>query len=512
LSQVKTSSIGEALSKVINIEEYQVTWPEISIDDFPHRRDDEPSSLRQDIIDELSDHFACALNRELLKNPDEATAKQRVLNQFGDPLKIARQLWLEAMKEKIMSQRIMTGISAVMAVCCIAVVGIAWSMMQRSERVNQSMLEQLAVMADRPVPAATTNLDQQFLKQMEVMMQKQIAQADSSSGAMNPVSFQLVQEEESGKPAVGFSGTLTKISAGDGDFELNAVSDENGQLDFGRLPWGKYQMNLRAPWNGHLNTLNFSTLPGRKYEDTIVCPAGVPEDVSVEFQVKWPAQPADENFYLLCDFRHVEPNAPTKEYYLQVVQSFMKNSAWPYLFWTYKRDLNQELTRGRGVFLIDVKKMQVAPCPITAEGDYENIDLQKLVWQPTAKMLQGEHFRPAIYLLRKSELAKLSELNSITTIETLTRSENRLDLNKDGKPYFGIIISPFEQFQIEPQLLKSLDKKNSTPAKQIHGYRENRPDAVSHYSSRKDQPNVWEINIPDLFPITQESGSSNKSF
>jgi len=85
-------------------------------------------------------------------------------------------------------------------------------------------------------------------------------------------------------------------------------------------------------------------------------------------------------------------------------------------------------------------------------------------------------------------------------------------LNKDGKPYFGIIISPFEQFQIEPQLLKSLDKKNSTPAKQIHGYRENRPDAVSHYSSRKDQPNVWEINIPDLFPITQESGSSNKSF
>ncbi|MFH1299826.1 MAG: hypothetical protein ABIK07_02100, partial [Planctomycetota bacterium] len=84
-----------------------MAWPEISIEDFPPERDDEPSSLRQDIIDELSDHFVCALNRELLKNPDEQTAKQRVLNQFGDPIKIACQLWLDAMKEKIMSQRIM---------------------------------------------------------------------------------------------------------------------------------------------------------------------------------------------------------------------------------------------------------------------------------------------------------------------------------------------------------------------------------------------------------------------
>ncbi|HAW26628.1 MAG TPA: hypothetical protein DCY03_00705, partial [Planctomycetaceae bacterium] len=93
-----------------------MNWPELSIEDFPPRRDDEPSSLRQDIIDELSDHFACALNRELLKNPDEQIAKQRVIQNFGDPIKIARQLWLDAMKEKIMSQRIMTGISVLMAV------------------------------------------------------------------------------------------------------------------------------------------------------------------------------------------------------------------------------------------------------------------------------------------------------------------------------------------------------------------------------------------------------------
>ena len=80
-----------------------MVWPEVSIEDFPPERDDEPSSLREDILDELTDHFVCALNRELLKNPDEQTAKQRVINQFGDPVKIARQLWLDAMKERMMS-------------------------------------------------------------------------------------------------------------------------------------------------------------------------------------------------------------------------------------------------------------------------------------------------------------------------------------------------------------------------------------------------------------------------
>jgi hypothetical protein len=255
-----------------------VAWPEISIDDFPPERDDEPSSLRQDIIDELSDHFACALNRELLKNPDAQSAKQRVINQFGDPIKIARQLWLDAMKEKIMSQRIMTGISAVMAVCCIAVVGIAWSMMKQNESLNLKMLEQMAAMGNRPQPAAR-ELDSQFLNQLEVMIQKQVSQADSSSGALNSITFQLVQEEKDGKPAVGFSGTLSKIGGAIEDFKVNAVSDVKGKLEFGRLPWGRYQMTLLAPWNEKWSVQTFSTLPGRKYEETIVCPAAVPGKV-----------------------------------------------------------------------------------------------------------------------------------------------------------------------------------------------------------------------------------------
>ena len=34
--------------------------------ELPPPRDDEPESLRQDIIDELTDHLHCAMQRELL--------------------------------------------------------------------------------------------------------------------------------------------------------------------------------------------------------------------------------------------------------------------------------------------------------------------------------------------------------------------------------------------------------------------------------------------------------------
>ncbi len=213
-----------------------MNWPEISIEDFPPRRDDEPTSLRQDIIDELSDHFACALNRELLKNPDEQLARRRVLEQFGNPVSIARQLWLEAMKERIMSQRIMTGLSAVMAVCCIAVVGIAWSMMQESRAFNLQMLEQFK--------------------------QAQERSAVQERGDLYGIQFQLVQQGSEDQPAVGFQGTLTKYEEQTPLFTLDAVSDKTGLLDFGKLPWGKYQLELQAPWSEKMETLSLITIPG----------------------------------------------------------------------------------------------------------------------------------------------------------------------------------------------------------------------------------------------------------
>lgn len=539
-------------------------WPEISIEDFPPKRDDEPASLRQDIIDELTDHFACAFNRELLKNPDEQLARQRVIIEFGDPVKIARQLWLDAMKEKIMSQRIMTGISVAMAVCCMLVVGIAWVMMKESHVVNHQMLEQLAIIADRPQadstvvkslqrtneaivrelkilsesqrpsrqpegmgsvfgaemegtdglpgaggefggfgsePAEPSNINQQILNQLEQLNQNQNALAASSSNEMNPILFQLVEGNKEGKPAIGFKGNLTKYEGNNVIYKVDAVSDKNGLLDFGKLPWGNYKMRLSAPWNAELSTRKITTIPGRKYEETIFCPEGIPTQVPIEFQVDWQGKPVAEDMFLLCDFRSIYSTYGTKErrYNLSSSQIIRDDH------WTYRHNLT--LAAERGVYLIDVKNNRVIFCPLKDNGNFKNLEFENLVWKTTVEVLQGSYQLPTIYLIRKSELSKLSELNSINTLGLIFSTGKEMNLMRYANPGRGMFISPFGKFNVEPQLLEFLRRKNSQAASLLNAFQVRQP--IVDYKAKNEKPNIWKIIVPELDPITLESGSLN---
>src|SRR5690606_29576342 len=127
--------------------------------ELPAPRDDEPESLRQDIVDELADHLQCALHRELLAgghsspsqqasprresgdSESEHTARQhpqtdvwgspdyawqQVLTRFGSPAHIARQLWWDAMKERVMAQRFTAIMAAITAAAAIAVAILLW--------------------------------------------------------------------------------------------------------------------------------------------------------------------------------------------------------------------------------------------------------------------------------------------------------------------------------------------------------------------------------------------------
>jgi len=475
-----------------------VGWPELSIDDFPPRRDDEPSSLRQEIIDELSDHFACALNRELHKNPDEQLARGRVLEQFGDPIKVARQLWLEAMKEKIMSQRIMTGLSAVMAVCCLAVVGIAWSMMKQSERVNLKLLERLAAMEEQPRDAGT----QQILTQLEQLKAEQAAQSESSSQEMNPITFELIQEQEGGKPAVGFSGELSKLDdQGSREvFKVKAESNAEGQLEFGKLPWGKYELKLSTPWREEYSSGILTTIPGRKYEQTIYCPGEAPETASLRLQVNWPEQASDEAEFMLCDFRSASSyhRSGTRRYSLSTYRRIQGSR------WSYRHNMTQ--AAARSVYLIDVQNQRATLCPVGEGGGFVDIDFDKLVWQPTVEALQGEYIAPPCsYLLRKGDLATLSKLNSIKVFITLTPNQNGGELLRvTGTPSHGMFISPFEKFKVAPKFMKKMKMDYILLAGKLNAFSGNW--SLGGYTATPQGPNVWEINVPDLFPITAESG------
>jgi hypothetical protein len=54
--------------------------------ELPSRRQDEPESLRQDILDELNDHLACSYRKELLEGADRESALRRAIERFGSPV------------------------------------------------------------------------------------------------------------------------------------------------------------------------------------------------------------------------------------------------------------------------------------------------------------------------------------------------------------------------------------------------------------------------------------------
>lgn len=111
--------------------------------DLPDPRDDEPSSLRSDIAEELTDHLVCSVRREMVKGADEPTAWERALKRFGDPRQIARKLWWLAMRRRIMNQRLMLGLQGAML---LAVIAVAAAMIQMSNAQQRQMAQQQEVL------------------------------------------------------------------------------------------------------------------------------------------------------------------------------------------------------------------------------------------------------------------------------------------------------------------------------------------------------------------------------
>ncbi|HUQ68109.1 MAG TPA: hypothetical protein VM165_01215 [Planctomycetaceae bacterium] len=136
--------------------------------DLPAPRDDEPSSLRQDILDELSDHLSCAFHRELVKSGNEQSATARVLDRFGDPRRIAFQLWFQAMWSRIMLQRVSMGLQGLLTVGVLAVAFLMfrvvdfqsrmhdeWQTLRNQSTSNQQMLTLLLQRLPQPASPIT---------------------------------------------------------------------------------------------------------------------------------------------------------------------------------------------------------------------------------------------------------------------------------------------------------------------------------------------------------------------
>ena len=254
---------------------------------LPAPREDEPRELRQDIADELADHLHCAVARERLRDEtlrgDNDEALRAALDRFGDPAAVARRLWWDAMKEKIMTQRLVSimafAAAAAGIVCCL----FMWQIVQNSRDTQTALI------------ASQREMMQALLAEFKA---PHAAGAAAESDNWWPLVVKLVDEE--GKPVQGTVNYASTTSAGPVSDYCDTGAD--GTVDFGRLPSGQYALTLAVGSDSRRMMAGQQILlgPGRKSEYTVVCPTDLASIVPLRFEFKPPEDLREKLLYYLA--------------------------------------------------------------------------------------------------------------------------------------------------------------------------------------------------------------------
>jgi hypothetical protein len=262
---------------------------------LPPSRPDEPAGLRQDILDELNDHLVCAYHREILRGVDGSVARRRVLEQFGDPAAVACRLWLDAMRGKIMAQRVLIGTCVLVAVASLALVGIFWQQALHNQRLA-------ALQA-----AEAVSREQEMLRQLRDMT---TAIQHPRSPDWNRVQLSLREESADGPPLAGVVIYLEYQTEQNTRTNARRDTDEAGVADFGLLHPGDYGFNITRTWNEWKLTTSgtIHVQPGEPVHKQIICPASRVERGEVRVRCEWPADLENAGLVLALpiEFRYLE--------------------------------------------------------------------------------------------------------------------------------------------------------------------------------------------------------------
>lgn len=180
--------------------------PNDVVADLPAPLDDEPPSVRRDIADELADHLACAYRRELLKTADERTAQQQVLDRFGNPQRIAYQLWFQALWGRIMLNRFGRVVQGLKIVGGLLVLFFVFRMAEQQTALHNQLVMLAASNGSMQAQATgTRSLLEQLLARLPVP-----PQPDQSSGIGGEMSS-MMMSDGGGPPGMMSDGDPTAI-------------------------------------------------------------------------------------------------------------------------------------------------------------------------------------------------------------------------------------------------------------------------------------------------------------
>jgi hypothetical protein len=289
-------------------------------DSLPPPRDDEPADLRSDIIDELSDHLDCAVQRELLRGKDETDARRTAIQRFGDIPKIARQLWWDAMKERIMTGRVSLALS-IGVVFLMGIFGmLGWQIMQDQRELNQRVLTKLESLPSGPKPGL----------------------AEPRSPEWGSLTITLLDAQSN--PLAGHPVRIKgKMYSSDTDLDLKFETDNDGRVKIDPLRTGTgYEMWIESQegWLYFIDKNNLVLRPGEDRTYSVQQPPINKPAAQVSFTFEWPDEPEFQNtqFIYLFTSMPIKTTDSGKWYTPQhwelianrtEVQSFKKITVWP---------------------------------------------------------------------------------------------------------------------------------------------------------------------------------------
>ncbi len=275
--------------------------PDDLLAELPAPNPDEPVSLRRDIADELADHLECAVRRESLKTPDPQMVEHRVIARFGDPKKIARKLWLDAMKEILMTQKITLALFSIVAIASLAACGLMWSLARDFQSVAAD-----AQAASAKLLSQGQETNAELLKQNQEMMQKLTALANREADPKEyldwiPLQVEVVKADAEKSPAKGFAVQVRgKALTETEEISLHETTTDKGIADFGVVRPGYYYLEVDAPW-GERESWNFLVKPGTPHVEKIESPANPPKEIQAKPIVTWPKELEGKGLAVLVD-------------------------------------------------------------------------------------------------------------------------------------------------------------------------------------------------------------------
>jgi hypothetical protein len=234
-----------------------MNWREQIAEALPPPDNGEPRDLRRDIVDELSDHLACAMSRELRRTEDENRARAAVLNRFGNPAAIARKLWWDAIKETVMKDRLFLVVTLVALVLILAAFVLPWAAQQRE--INREILAQLQALSERtPVDTAPA--------------------APEAMANWSTAVIKLVESSTDGKSLEDHNVVLRGKAFGGDEIALNQRTDEHGIARFGPIWPGRYTIEV---YHGLLRGRGTRSDRGVRY--IILYPGGESEEALIVY-------------------------------------------------------------------------------------------------------------------------------------------------------------------------------------------------------------------------------------